>query len=352
MGKIICGIQQVGIGVPDKEKAWQWYRQKFGMDIPIFEDAAEAPHMSAYTGDEVQSRTATLAFNIQGGGGFEIWQFTSRNPDPPEFEVQLGDTGIFASRIKTRSIVESFDRYKEQGVTMVNGIVQGPAGHSHFFIKDLHGFIFQVVEGNSWFTSDKHHTGGQAGCLIGVSDVEQSLEFYRDLLEYDQIIYDEEGIFNDLSGLPGGNQPVRRVLLAHSEPRKGSFSRLIGPSRIELIQALDRKPNKIFRNRYWGDLGFIHLCFDIKGMEHLEKECKERGFPFTVNSADSFDMGDAAGHFSYIEDPDGTLIEFVETHRIPIWKKVGWFMDVKKQNPEKPIPNWMLHFLKLSRVRS
>lgn len=352
MGKIICGIQQVGIGVPDKEKAWQWYRQNFGMDIPIFEDAAEAPHMTPYTGNTVQSRTATLALNIQGGGGFEIWQFTSRNPEPPEFEIQMGDTGIFASRIKTRNIVDSYNTFKEQGVSILNGIVQGPAGNSHFFIKDPHGFIFQVVESNSWFTSDKHHTGGQAGCMIGVTDIEQSLGLYRDLLEYDRVIYDEEGRFDDLAGLPGGNQPVRRILLAHSEPRKGSFSRLMGPSRIELVQALDRKPKKIFKNRYWGDLGFIHLCFDIKGMDHLEKECEERGFPFTVNSADSFDMGDAAGHFSYIEDPDGTLIEFVETHRIPIWKKVGWFLNVQKQNPEKPLPNWMLHFLKLSRVKS
>ena len=33
-------------------------------------------------------------------------------------------------------------------------------------------------------------------------------------------------------------------------------------------------------------------------------------------------MGEAAGHFSYIQDPDGTLIEFVETHKVPILKKL------------------------------
>jgi len=55
-------------------------------------------------------------------------------------------------------------------------------------------------------------------------------------------------------------------------------------------------------------------------MDHLKKECEEAGFHFTVDSAESFDMGEAAGHFSYIEDPDGTLIEFVETHKIPIIK--------------------------------
>jgi len=34
-------------------------------------------------------------------------------------------------------------------------------------------------------------------------------------------------------------------------------------------------------------------------------------------------MGEASGHFAYVEDPDGTLIEFVETHKIPIIKKLG-----------------------------
>ena len=45
------------------------------------------------------------------------------------------------------------------------------------------------------------------------------------------------------------------------------------------------------------------------------------GYSLTVDSNESFDMGDAAGRFSYIEDPDGTLIEFVETHKLPYREK-------------------------------
>jgi hypothetical protein len=128
-------------------------------------------------------------------------------------------------------------------------------------------------------------------------------------------------------------------MLSHSQQRKGSFSRLIGPSRIELVQCLTRTPQKIFGGRYWGDLGFIHLCFDIHGMQALRTKCSAAGSPFTVDSSSSFDMGDAAGHFSYIEDADGTLIEFVETHRLPVLKKLGIYLDLKKRNPEKPLPD-------------
>ena len=38
----IAGIQQIGIGVPNVHEAFKWYRQHFGMDIPVFEEAAEA----------------------------------------------------------------------------------------------------------------------------------------------------------------------------------------------------------------------------------------------------------------------------------------------------------------------
>ena len=62
-------------------------------------------------------------------------------------------------------------------------------------------------------------------------------------------------------------------------------------------------------------------------------------------------MGDSAGRFSYIEDPDGTLIEFVETHRVPIFKKIGWYMDIRKRDPSKPLPDWMVKAMQLGRKK-
>ncbi|MBT5529964.1 MAG: VOC family protein, partial [Cytophagia bacterium] len=56
-------------------------------------------------------------------------------------------------------------------------------------------------------------------------------------------------------------------------------------------------------------------------------------------------------HFSYIEDPDGALIEFVETHKVPIMKKLGWYLDLRKRNPEQDLPKWMINALRFSRVK-
>ncbi len=233
----------------------------------------------------------------------------------------------------------------------------GPDGKEHFFVKDPYNNIFQVVEGHSWFRMERgKSTGASFGAIIGVSDIEKARIVYSGILGYDTVVYDKEGVFEDLNCLPGGEKTFRRVLLSHSKPRLGSFSRLLGPSVMELIQVKDREPRKIFNNRFWGDLGFIHLCYDIKGMNALRLECENKGFAFKVDSTntlktDTFDMGEAAGHFAYIEDPDGTLIEFVETDKIPILKKLGWYLDLRKRDPQKPLPDWILKTLILGRVK-
>ncbi len=352
MSVIISGIQQIGIGIPDVYEAWSWYRKHFGMDIPMFDEAAEANLMLPYTDGKPQQRHAILACNLQGGGGMEIWQYTSRVPQPPSFTPQIGDLGIYICKIKTKNLAKVWKSFHSENVGVLHTDIQkDPGDEGHFMLKDPYGNIFQMVSWDEWFVNNNNDTGGPVGCIIGVSDIDRAMDIYRDILGYDRVIYDKEGTFSDFQVLPGGSGKFRRVLLTHSQNRKGPFSQLLGKSVIELVQSLDRVPRKIYENRLWGDLGYIHLCFDIQGMEALRSECESRGFPFTVDSSDSFDMGEAAGHFSYIEDPDGTLIEFVETHKIPIVKKIGWYLDLRKRDPQKPLPKWMLQSLSFNRVK-
>jgi catechol 2,3-dioxygenase-like lactoylglutathione lyase family enzyme len=349
---IISGIQQIGTGVPDFDGAFRWYRRKLGFDIRVFEDDGEANLMLPYTGGEPRARHAILALNLQGGGGLEIWQYKGRNTQAPDFKVQLGDLGIFYARIKARDVQKAYDYLDGTGeAELLGGIEADPAGTAHFFVRDPFGLIFQVIEGDGWFSNTKHPTGGVAGCSIGTADVEKARDFYAEILGYDRLLYDERGVFGDLQPLPGGSCTFRRMLLGHSKPRRGAFAPVLGPTSIELFQVLDRSAKKIFGNRYWGDLGFIHLCFDVNGMNSLKQRCSQAGRPFTVDSAAGFDMGDSAGRFAYAEDPDGTLIEFVETHKLEIMKKWGWYLDLTRRRPEKALPRWMLRSLALNRVK-
>ncbi len=351
MNYIVSGIQQIGIGVSDVQEAFKWYNKNLGFDVPVFEEAATAGLMLPYTGGEPRDRHAILAMNLQGGGGFEIWQYTSKVPEKATFDIQLGDLGIFICKLKSPDVKAAYNDLKEKGIHLLTEVTHSPAGYQHFYFQGLYGNIFEVIPSKVWFNPINYKIGGVAGATIGVSDMEKSIDFYQKVLGFDQILSDSVARFDDFKNLPGGNETYRRVILTHSKPRIGRFNKLLDGGTIELVQSKDRSPKKIYENRMWGDLGYIHLCFDVIGMEELRSACSEYGSPFTVDSANSFDMGEAAGHFSYIEAPEGTLIEFVETHKIPIFKKIGWYLNLQKRPKEKSLPNWILKSLKYMRVK-
>lgn len=351
--KVICGIQQVGIGVQDVHEAFKWYIAAFGCDVKILDDKGTAKMMLPYTGGKPQDRWAILAFNLQGGGGFEIWQPMGRTlnwlPEP----AQLGDLGIFCCKIKTSDIEKAFSHFQHlKGAKMVSEITSNPNHQKHFFINDPWDNLFEIEEDNYIFANEKKPTGASNGVIIGVSNMEKSLHFYHQMLGYDVVEYDKIGVFDDLKGIAGDSKKIRRVMLQRSLPPQGPLCEIMGTSHIELIQALDATPRKIYENRFWGDPGFIHLCFDIRNMETVQAEAEALGHPFVCDSgAGTFQMGDADGHFTYIEDPDGMLIEFVETFKIPILKKLGIYLHLDNKDDKKPLSRMITKSLRFLKVK-
>ena len=346
---MISGIQQVGVGTENFNKTWNWLNEMFGADVKILEDDTVAERMLPYTGGQAQQRHARIVANLQGGGGFEIWQYSKRTPVPVGFEIAVGDLGIFAAKVACRDIA-AFHREISAKWAEVSAPATLPDGTPCFYVKDPYGNTFQLVRQDYLYLEQHRLTGGVAGALIGVTEMERSIAFYKEVLGYDTIVYDRTGVFEDWAWMAGGAEHYRRVLLKPSKARVGAFSGLLGPDCVELVQALDRTPRKIYEGRFWGDPGFIQICYDITGMRALGRFCASKGHPFTVDSCpdgEQFDMGDASGHFTYIEDPDGTLIEFVEIHKIPVAKKLGWFIDMRHRDPRKPLPKFLFQMMGL-----
>ena len=92
----------------------------------------------------------------------------------------------------------------------------------------------------------------------------------------------------------------------------------------------------------------------VTNMDALGKWCADHGHPLTVDSCPDgkqFSMGDASGRFTYIEDQDGTLIEFVETYRISVAKKLGCYINLLYRNREKPLSKLLFRAMKMNRKK-
>ena len=348
--KVICGIQQVGIGVSDFVEAWRWYYDQFGFEVKIVDDEGVAERMLPYTGGKPQPRRSGIAVNIRGGGGFEIWQPKGRALNYLKEPLLLGDLGILIAKVKTPNVERAYNTFINRGLDVISEVLTSPTGQHHFFMKDPYGNTFQVEEDDYVFIDEKKLTGGANGVILGVSDMDKSIEFDSTLLDYDKVIFDQTEVFDDLQALSGGENRLRRVILERSKPIEGPLSRIMGTSHLELIQSMDGAGKKLYENRFWGDPGFIHLCFDVRNMDAVKVQTEAMGHPFVCDSGADFGMGDANGHFTYVEDPDGTLIEFVETYKIPIAKKFGLYLNLAIKDDRKPLKILkMLRFAKVKR---
>lgn len=346
----INGIQHLGVGTPNLVQSWKWYKSHFGLDIPMFDSVAEAELMKVYTNDKVVNKRAAMIINIQGGCPIEVIELKSEKCQELPRPIELGDLGINAGIVKTNNLKNAIKGFKRLGTPLTNGEVQLPNQECAVYLTDPNSLLFQVIESNDRFWNGPHFTNGVAGCIIGVQNIEQTQAFYGKL-GYDKVVYEAEGVFDDFKGLPGGEHTFKRVRLTQGNAAGGGFGEATGKTWIELIQRLPNHGEFIYKDRIWGDQGFVHLGFDVKGMPGVEKEFTAIGHPFTCDSSNNLHMGKTRVHCTYIEDPDKTLIELIEVYKVPILEKWGVFLDVQKRNPLKPLPSWMLKAMRFNKIK-
>ena len=354
MDTVICGIQQIGVGVADVVEAYNWYIKAFGCDVMVADADGIAERMLPYTGGLPRRRRAILAANLQGGGGFEVWQPMDNNLHYLASEPVLGDLGTFAGRVKSRDAAKARGHFLAlEGAKVLSEVTVSPSGQKHFFIQDPWGNTYDIVEDGYLLMDMGFATGGVDGELIGVSDMDKSLKFYAGLVGFDKVVYDLTGEFGDFACLPGGKGRFRRVRIEPSYPSEGPLSDLYGQGSIELVQALEPETpvKKLYEGRWWGDPGFIQICFDVKNMKGIRERALALGHDFVCDGGEDFKMDAADGHFTYVEDPDGTLIEFVETFKIPVLPKWGIYLNLKKRNEHSKLPVFIVKALRFLRIK-
>lgn len=143
-----------------------------------------------------------------------------------------------------------------------------------------------------------HHTG------FSVSDMDQSITFYRDLLGLD--------LFQDVIR---ENLPAYDKILGVKDAkiRVALFNMGNSGHVLELVEYIHpRREAREMRNTF---VGAAHLCFVVPDLNQEYERLLARGVGFTSPPVEVVRDGQYAGKGLYMLDPDGISIEILEFPR-------------------------------------
>lgn len=140
-----------------------------------------------------------------------------------------------------------------------------------------------------------HHT------CITVSDLEQSIAFYRDLLGLDLVMTEEsERSGDDRSKALG--VPKAKVKLAILRA---------GDAQVELIEYVTAKGRAYDRRN--NDVGAMHIAFQVEDIDAVYQRMLDQGVRFTSPPATIPDGPMKGWKWTYFFDPDGVSLEIIQT---------------------------------------
>lgn len=351
---VITAMQHYGFGVTDRDRSWAFYR-RLGFDVPMSLNQSYASRMESLVGGDYE-RKVVIAANLMGGATLELYQYLSTNPKPFPADWRWGDPGMSASALKVTDLERALGLFVHSPDRIVSGPMPWPAKPEWkaALIRDPDDLLIYLIEipGMDYsLCRDGKCVGGAVFATIAVSEMERSLRFYRDVLDYNEVLYDWKGSDPMLSAIPGGDRVQRRVLLRDPRPSTSFFSFYLDRGMIELVETEGRKGAHIYHGRRWGDIGQMEICFDVHDIQGTFDELKRRGAePLLEPNSEDFEMGHgAAALFAYLADPDGTMIELAEPTRLNLVKKIGF--DLRRRKPGKALPAWLMKLVRFSRCK-
>ena len=154
----------------------------------------------------------------------------------------------------------------------------------------------ESVNARSWSLSDIHHLG------MTVSDIERSIEFYRDLLGM-ELIGRRPSVTADYVAKQTGYDSV--------ELNVASFR--VGPGSkqsLEVVQYMTHagEPSDGATNR----AGNSHLCLLVDDLKTAVSELSEAGVAFKSDPVEITAGPNNGGLVIYLSDPDGYTLEMFQ----------------------------------------
>jgi catechol 2,3-dioxygenase-like lactoylglutathione lyase family enzyme len=190
----------------------------------------------------------------------------------------------------------------------------------HFEITSFgnrpHNFVAEYIDVNTF----KHYQtvrefymiSGLQHVAIGVSDIDRSLLFYREILGFKNVLLDVTYRDLTMGQVIGRSVGVRIIMLEND----------LGGGAIKLVKLLPHhedhmghKSRLISSGRRWGDAGHLEVAVEVSDVERTYAEFKKKRLEFAL-SPQHWHIPDKLGAtYFYLRDPDGVLVEVIDGPR-------------------------------------
>jgi catechol 2,3-dioxygenase-like lactoylglutathione lyase family enzyme len=326
---MINAFQHIGMGVKDIDKTYSFYRNLFGFKVKLNDVTMASKEMEPVIGS-VETMRIIMAANVKGGGILEFVEHKSSPTRSFPGGAIYGSYGVLEIGFGVRGIDRVVDHFRAQGVNFLTPIcdleMDGGRRWQYAYLKDTDGMRVQLVEDIRPGEPDakKPEVHGVMHVAIGVSDIENSKAFYKNVLGFDQQIFAYQGHMADMDPVSGGPLQMNLAILERSAPVTGPV-KMLPAGTVKLLEVPDNQGAHVYKGRRWGDIGCMEFCMDVSDLEATVADAETKGAKVYLPPVD-IDMGSGSrGKVAYIRDPDGTVVEFVEIITVA-WISASTFM--------------------------
>jgi len=299
----IKGVHHVAIGIKDLEAMKRFYTDVLGFKRVLVEiDDSEKNNMS----DTMRGALPVIfdgAMLQQEAGGVvvELIHMIAPAPRPIRRNPAYGDIGVAKVSVTVPDVEQFYGQQK--GVIPFCSepqLAKIPQWGDYRFVfcRDPEGNLIEFVSHSDILKTISPGAAGWAS--ISVTDLDRSMDFYKNTLGFDITVIEPHECFSGLvDGVSGhAGTRVRSCMLGSSKARAGEGT-------VELFEVMEPRGRSIPLSAMWGDYGYLQVCFSYGNIGEAVERLEKDGVEFISGHMVMPD----GGEFVYLKDVDGIPLE-------------------------------------------